>query len=80
MSEIFLSIYALCFDSLKQLLEFLQKKDPNPGLVNSVSVFIFIIENAIEGIKETDSTKEFLESLKNLILDGRTILINEYNR
>ncbi|CAI2377177.1 unnamed protein product [Moneuplotes crassus] len=79
-SEIFLSTYALSFESIKQLLEYIQKTDPNPGLTNATAILIFIVKKLVSGIKSNKTTKEFLDSLKKLICDGKIILINEFNR
>ena len=39
-----------------------------------------LLNNAIKEIKSSETTREFIESLKNLIKDSQEILINEYNR
>ncbi len=73
-------MYALCFDSIKQLLDLIQKNDPNPGLTNSTAILIFCVKHILSGIKSSSTTREFLSSLRQLIWDSKVILINDYNR
>ena len=76
----FTDFYQKVFNTLKSILEFLQKKSPNPGLMNSTTILCAILENYLKEVQLTNENSDYLQSISKLINDGKIILFNEYNR
>lgn len=62
-----LTIYGLSFDSIKQTLTYLQNNEPNPGLMNAISILMTLTRCSVKGIK--------ISLFYKLLFNHRKILI-----